>query len=130
VDEEKLFLIKKSYINGRGLFANKDFKKGDLVIPWNKESKYLSKDDAIKLAEDSKKYVAIYKGKYLLIASPERYLNHSCNPNVETKEDGAEYAIKKINKGEELTGDYTKIRPLVGFTCNCKSKNCKKIIGQ
>jgi len=119
--------IKESKLSGQGLFARKDFKAGKMVLDWNPDSRYLSKEEAYNLTDDQKHFVAFYKGKYLLIGEPERHMNHSCDPNTETRE-GLDFALRNIQRGEEITGDYTKIRPLLSFMCNCGSTNCQKII--
>ncbi|PIP76091.1 hypothetical protein CO134_00330 [Candidatus Kuenenbacteria bacterium CG_4_9_14_3_um_filter_39_14] len=58
---------------------------------------------------------------------PERYINHSCNPNTEVI-DNCDMAIRDIKKGEEITSDYSKDNAVIHFRCNCGSKNCKKSI--
>ena len=40
-------IIKKSRIQGKGVFANKDFKKGEIVLRWN--PKKITKEEADKL---------------------------------------------------------------------------------
>jgi SET domain-containing protein len=119
--------VVQSKIQGRGLFAQKDFKKGEMVLDWNEKNKYLSKEEVQELSDDEKRYVALHDGKYLFIAEPERHMNHSCDPNTETK-DGLDFALRDIKKGEEITGDYDKEGTLIGFSCNCRSDNCRKFI--
>jgi len=55
---------------------------------------------------------------------PERYINHSCDSNTVPK-NNCDVAISKIEKGEEITSDYSKIESLDDFKCKCESKNCK-----
>jgi SET domain-containing protein len=120
-------IVDISKLQGKGLFALKDFKKGEIVLNWNSDNKYLSKDEVENLPDDQKRYIAVHNGRYLLIAEPERYMNHSCDPNTQNKI-GIDYALKDISKGEEITGDYENEGTLVGFACNCGSKNCRKVI--
>ena len=40
---ENLVNISESQVQGNGLFAEKDFKKGDLVLDWNPKNKYLKR---------------------------------------------------------------------------------------
>lgn len=64
--------------------------------------------------------------------APEKHINHSCDPNsyVKTVRGIRKlFAIRTINKGEEITYDYA----INGYydsraKCSCKSKNCRKII--
>ncbi|MBN2834563.1 MAG: SET domain-containing protein-lysine N-methyltransferase [Candidatus Delongbacteria bacterium] len=79
------------------------------------------------------------KETYVLEETPASYLNHSCDPNCyfnflsETIYEVR--AFREIEKGEELTHDYT-ASTLDQFNdnefwkmkCNCNSKNCRKII--
>ena len=119
--------VRDSGQKGRGLFATQDFKKGDLVLGWNDNNKYLSESEVEQLSEEEKRYVAIYNNKYLLIADPERYMNHSCDPNTKT-ENGLDYALRDIKEGEEITGDYELEGSLLGFECKCGSENCRKVV--
>ena len=94
---------------------------------WNDNNRYLSGFETGTLSDDNKRYIAIHNGKYLLIAEPERYMNHSCDPNTKT-ENGFDYALRDINEGEEITGDYNLEGSLVGFECKCGSDICRKVI--
>ena len=123
----KQVLIGNSKIEGEGLFAQKDFKEGEIVLDWNPNNKYLSREELQSLSDNLKRYVAIYNDKYLLIAEPERYMNHSCNPNTTSKE-GIDYALKDIKVREEITGDYENEGTLAGFECKCGSENCRKSV--
>src|SRR3989344_1712303 len=117
--------VEPSNTQGQGLFAQRDFKKGEMVLDWNPENRYLSEQEVHNLFDDEKRYIALYQGQYLLIAEPERHMNHSCDPNTETK-NGLDLALRDIKKGEEITGDYEKEGTLIGFVCNCRSNNCRK----
>ena len=94
----------------------------------NDKNQYLSEEDVKNLSSALKPYIAIFHNKYLLIAEPERYMNHSCNPNTETADDGTDYALHDIKVGEELTGSYTRVGALVGFKCKCDKDGCEKTI--
>jgi uncharacterized protein len=120
--------LEESSLQGRGLFAMRDFKRGDMVLGWNEENRYVSELNIRTLPEDLKKYVSLYQGKYLLIAEPERFMNHSCDPNTQTDEKGIDIALRDISAGEEITGDYNKFPALVGFVCSCNAVNCKKTV--
>ena len=122
----KNIIVKKSKIHGKGVFANRDFKKGEIVIKYN--LKKLSKEEYNNLPESEKHFVSKENGDYLLFLSPERYVNHSCNPNTSPVND-CDVAIKEIKKGEEIAGDYSKENiPNLNMKCSCNHKNCKKLI--
>lgn len=121
----KNIIVKKSKINKKGVFAVRDFKKGEIVLKWT--PKFLGKFEVEKLKNDQKHY--IYKDgkdKYLLMQSPEKFVNHSCEANTQVK-NHCDIAIRDIKKGEEITSDYGK-GSLVSFECQCGSKNCRSVI--
>jgi len=67
-----------------------------------------------------------------LMQPPERYINHSCDPNSYVKTvQGVRtlLAMRQIKKGAEITYDYA----INGYyetsnPCNCGAKNCRKIL--
>ena len=88
----------------------------------------LTKQEVGQLSESEKHYVSNYKpGEFLLQQEPERYANHSCDPNTKV-EDNADVAIKDIKKGEEITSDYSVANIQKHFACNCGSKKCRGYI--
>ena len=105
--------ISKSSINNLGLFAGKDYKKGDVIIknlfPNKTDNKILFNN--IRTI-DFEKFI-IKEGKYINHCSMEY------NSDVTTK-DKKIYkviAIKDIYKGEEITSNYDKIHmsyPFIG----------------
>jgi len=67
------------------------------------------------------------------VQEPERYTNHSCDPNifVEVDDDGARYftARRDIRAGEEITCDYSIDNSGdVWWHCDCGSARCRKTI--
>ncbi|MFH1523177.1 MAG: SET domain-containing protein [Patescibacteria group bacterium] len=123
----KDIIVKKSKTNKKGIFAARNFKKGEVVLKW-KSNQTLTKEQVDKLPEPEKHYVSSYTpGEYLLQQEPDRYVNHSCDPNTEVK-DNCDVAIRDVKKGEEITSDYLKDNLQMHFKCNCGSKNCKKYI--
>lgn len=77
--------IGASKLHGNGLFAARDFKNGEIVLGWNPNNRYLSEEEVRVLSDYQKRFIAIHNEKYLLIAEPERYMNHSCYPNTQSK---------------------------------------------
>ena len=117
-------VVKKSKIHGLGVFAARDIKKGEVVLKWD-ISHQLKKSDVGKLTSKQKGYVSYMNKKYVLMQSPAKYVNHSCDPNTHPK-NHCDVAIRDIKKGEEVTSDYSK--ESVGGTslnCKCGSKKCK-----
>lgn len=121
-------IVKKSGIDKKGSFAARNFKKEEVVIKW-KSPKKLTQAEVDHLPDSEKYYVSSYRpGEYILQQIPDRYVNHSCDPN--TKVQGySDVAIKDIKKDQEITSDYgTDNIQLHHFECHCGSKNCRKFI--
>jgi SET domain-containing protein len=120
-------IVKNSKIHGKGVYAAKDFKKGEIVLRWDLSNK-LTKEQVEKLSKEDKKYVAYFNNEYILMQPPARYVNHSCDSNTYSK-DFCDVAKRDIKNGEEITGDYSENEsPGFKMKCNCRSKNCKEIV--
>jgi len=111
-------IIKRSRIQGKGVFARRDIKKGELIIDHPKCSKQISLKEFEKISNFQKKFVSILKGKYILFYSPARYVNHSCAANTKVSRKG-DVALRNIKKGEEITANYSFELPNIGFKCKC-----------
>ena len=120
-------IVKKSKIHGRGAFANRDFKKGEVVIKYTLKS--LTEEEFKSLPKSEKHFTAKRsEGGYWLYSSPERYVNHSCEPNTSPL-NRCDVAIKDIRNGEEITTDYRKDNVhSLNMVCKCGSKICRKVI--
>ncbi|MDP2933242.1 MAG: SET domain-containing protein-lysine N-methyltransferase [bacterium] len=119
-------IVKRSRIQGKGIFAARDFEKGEVVLKW--KPKILNKPELVKLSEREKHFIyKAGKNKYFLEQPPERYVNHSCDANTSVK-NLCDVAIRNIRKGEEMTSYYKKESLPVGFVCKCGSKKCKRIL--
>lgn len=105
------YIVRKSSA-GLGLFATKEFKRGDFIIEYTGE--LISDDEA-----------DVRGGKYLFVLNKRlvidgkkrenisRYINHACKPNAEAETDEDEkkiriFARRKILPGDEITYDYGK----------------------
>ena len=120
-------IVKKSKIEGLGVFASHNFKKGEIVLNWNTAQK-LTKEELIKLPKKEKAYIMYINGKYILPQYPERYVNHSCDANTYI-DNSCNVAKKDIKKDEEITEDYVEDgEPGFKMKCNCRNKDCRGII--
>ena len=130
----KLYKIKKSNIDNRGLYASQDIKNDTKIIEYKgkvvtkkkvEEDSKFDNDKAIYLFNLNKRYDLDGDFKY----NTARLINHSCNPNCEVAGVGLKvwvYAIRDIKKGEELSYDYGfgYDEYYKDFPCRCGSKNC------
>ena len=130
----KLYRIKKSNIDNKGLYAATNIKKDIKIIEYKgriitvKETEINPKfdnDKAIYLFNLNKKYDLDGDFKY----NTARLINHSCDPNCEVDGTGLKlwiYSIKDIKKNEELTYDYgfSFDKDYKDFPCRCGAKKC------
>ena len=120
-------IVQKSKIHGKGVFAGRNFRKGETAMEWD-TTIVLIKTDALKVPSNKRKYLVYSNGMFILVQYPEKYLNHSCIPNTIEK-NYCDVALGNIRKGEELTTDYSAdAPPHIKMKCFCKNRNCKKII--
>lgn len=125
-------LVKRS-LAGLGLFANKQYKKGDEIIEYVGET--ITTDEGNRRGG---KYLFELNDKWMIDGKARsniaRYINHSCGPNAspELSEDETQvkiFAKKKITCGEEITINYGPayfkmvIKPM---GCRCAKCTTKK----
>ena len=106
----KDIIVKKSKIGqfDKGVFANRDFKKGEIVVRY-KNLKPLIKEEFKNLSQNEKRFTHKHWGKIYLYPSPARYVNHSPKPNtVQNLKERYDIALRDLKKGEEITTDFTK----------------------
>jgi hypothetical protein len=126
-------IVKESSINGLGVFTSEGIAKGELILAID-DSRIVAPEFPLDQSkgelEDHCDYLA--HGKVVLMQFPERYINHSCDPNTFVKTIlGIRYvfALRQISVEEEITYDYC----INGFgdtlwQCNCGSARCRKNI--
>lgn len=122
--------LRKSPIQGMGLFAGENIERGELLVVWKglyvnkkraREYQKLGKlvmqwDDDLFSVEDS--------------GSDDAYfINHSCDSNMWMRDAYSLISRKTINKGEELTADYALWEAdenyISRWNCKCGSKYCR-----
>ena len=130
----KLYEIKASKIDKKGLYAKKNITPGTRII------QYIGKLITKKQTENNNKfdnekdiYLFNVNNRYDLDGdfkwNTARLVNHSCDPNCEVEGKGLEIwitAIKFIKKGEELSYDYGfgYDQDYKQFPCKCGTKKC------
>lgn len=97
----------KQFPDGKGVFADRDFKKGEVVIQYHLKS--ITQDELEALPELEQGFTHTHRSQLYLYPEPERYVNHSNNPNTfQDFESQQDIALRDIKKGEEVTTDATK----------------------
>ena len=130
----KLYKIKKSNIDNRGIYASQNIKKGKIIIYY--KGKIITKKETEKNPKyDNGKAIYLFNlnSRYDLDGDFEyndaRLINHTCNPNCEVAGKGLKlwiFALRDIEKGEELSYDYGFgfDEDFKQFPCKCRAKNC------
>ncbi len=124
----KKIRIAQSSIQGRGLFADEDIKKGERI-------QYIAgkKVRVRKLTNEDRERMSNWygMGRYTWIdpgETPFRFLNHSCEPNAAVAGKKTLVALENIRAGTEITIDYsmTDADPHWSLQCACKAPSCRK----
>ena len=125
--------VRQSPIHEIGTFARKKIAKGETV---------LVAGGVIVPVKDWRKYESVL-GNFGVQISDDFFIrptsreelektgtiNHSCNPNLGLSNGLTLITIKNISEGEELATDYAFYeKAFASFKCNCKSKDCRKVI--
>lgn len=112
---------------GIGVFAEKPFKKGDLVVRGKPEG---------VVGERTDYSFQVGVNVHVQLDEPARLINHSCEPNLgvrNNKHGGYDFiVVRDIDVGEELTWDYSMtefVSIAIKDECLCQSNNCRKKIG-
>lgn len=113
--------IKKSPIAGRGLFATRAIARGSVVLVWH--PKILSQAEAKALRDDEQNFLIPEGNHVLWMQPPERYMNHSCQPNTHAI-GHSDIALRDIQPGEEITSHYID-QETENFECRCGRANCR-----
>lgn len=113
---------------GKGVFAEQVIQPGELVIKYDGKEQWIW-----DIPKELWQYTfQVDYDRYIL---PERgsfgwYLNHSCTPNCVITGRTRIIALSRIERGQELTIDYSTNVGWDGFAmeCKCGSKGCRGVI--
>ena len=119
--------IRESEGRGLGVFALSPIATGERIRVINIERE-VTKQQPLG-PKDNPDHAFLSDGKLLLVGKPDRYLNHSCNPNAYVWYRGKDIdliARREISDGEEITVDYL-INNSGGdsWECKCGSTRCR-----
>ncbi|HEY1894869.1 MAG TPA: SET domain-containing protein-lysine N-methyltransferase [Terracidiphilus sp.] len=123
-------IVKTSEINGLGVFAARAFAAGDVVLTID-DSFEVSADHPVP---DGEEHHCDYleRGRVVWMGIPERYINHSCDPNVYVLTlSGVRRVLarRNIEAGDEIAYDYcVNGYGDVVWTCHCGAARCRQTI--
>jgi len=129
----KKLIVKDTHKYGKGVFAGKDIKKGEIIHVL--DGKKLDLNDVVEIINSGKENLddifQIGRRTYIDLDELSRTFNHSCDPNGGIRKTSEMFAMRDIKKGEQLTYDYSlTIMPTDWeMKCKCGSKNCRKVLG-
>lgn len=114
-------------VKGRGVFATRDFQKGETVVVGKREG---------IVPERTVYSLQMEQDLHVQFDVPSRLINHSCGPNTGVRNNqygGYDFvALEDIRQGDEITFDYetTEYISIAVPSCLCGSLACRgRIIG-
>lgn len=118
-----------STIEGLGMFAAQAFRAGVRVREVNVVREITSAHPLRPDLDERADHCDYPDGRVVLIGPPDRYLNHSCDPNAYVLYEAGRCFIiarRDITSGEEVTCDYS-LNVTGGDTwpCNCGAARCR-----
>eukprot|EP00180_Rhodochaete_pulchella_P002414 Plantae.Rhodophyta-Rhodochaete_pulchella.ctg36844.p2 GENE.Plantae.Rhodophyta-Rhodochaete_pulchella.ctg36844~~Plantae.Rhodophyta-Rhodochaete_pulchella.ctg36844.p2 ORF type:complete len:183 (-),score=28.85 Plantae.Rhodophyta-Rhodochaete_pulchella.ctg36844:138-632(-) len=135
--------IRRSGIEGWGLFATEDIEANELLIEYAGELIRPSLSDQRERFYESKgKGTYMFRIECGLIVDATmrgnwaRFINHSCDPNCFSQQvevGGGRQAIvivtkRRVLRGEEFSYDYQFPLEEKKIPCNCGADNCRKFL--
>jgi hypothetical protein len=120
--------VRPSRIEGLGIFSLRTFDVGDRIATI-RIVREITPDDPIREDRGERvEHCAYPDGRVVLIAFPERHVNHSCDPNsFEYFEGDTSYlvALRQVAANEEVTIDYNiNIADGTAWPCQCGAERC------
>src|SRR5712692_909743 len=117
-------VVKDAGNKGKGVFALRDFAKGEFVFRRRHGRVIANRDIPFLSGEDQRHLCELDWDTCAILLPPGCYLNHSCDPNA-MRSGVKVFAWRSIRPSEEITIDY-RLNAFGGqrSTCVCGSVNC------
>lgn len=137
-----LYVVKNSKVHGRGVFAARKIPADTRIVEYCGER--ISEKTADKRGSSDPEnpfhtfFFSLENGRMIdggVDGSDARWINHSCEPNCEAREEKGRvfiYSVRDIRRGEELNYDYglvlegrhtKKIKE--AYACRCGAPDCR-----
>ena|SRR5215467_335071 len=124
-------VIDKSPIERWGVFAIRSLRESEPVLAID-DSRLVNEYVPLQSGEEARHCDYLEAGRVVLMQPPERYINHSCNPNTYVKTvNGKRFVIarREIAAGEEITYDYSiNSSGDTIWLCRCGAARCRREI--
>jgi uncharacterized protein len=126
--------VRLSQIQGLGVFATRSFHGGERIRRVNVVREVTAETPIREELGERMDHCAYPDGKVVLYGSPDRHVNHSCDPNTyELFEEGSAYLVarREIAAGGEITCDYNiNIANGTAWPCQCGAIRCQgEVVG-
>jgi len=110
-DNEHAVVVKRSPIEGKGIFAKKNIPANELVMIIKGET--ITGKECERREEEENNVYIFWNGRYYIdtaMTKKIKYINHNCEPNCDVLERDRDslnlVSSREIKKGEEITIDY------------------------
>ncbi|HCP09049.1 MAG TPA: hypothetical protein DIT25_04620 [Candidatus Moranbacteria bacterium] len=124
--------LKETLKYGNGIFALENINKGNKIWVLSGEKMDVTEwANRVKYGKEAMNdSLQIGRRTYLDMDRISNTFNHSCSPNAGVRKTSELFALRNIEKGEEITYDYsTVIAPTIWeMRCKCGSNICRKKI--
>lgn len=122
-------------IEGKGLVATGLIHAGEVVSKLEPDQPHVLIAEVLRWSPEEQDALLHYgyqcsETEIVSEQGPEKYMNHSCDPNTWWADDKTMIARRDIQPGEELTYDYATTEITIPFEmhCRCGTPICRKII--
>lgn len=122
--------LKPSLIHGTGVFATATIRPGAVILEID-DSRVVDDQHPLReeMGENPDHRDWLPDGSAVLMQQPERYINHSCEPNAfvySVRRKRFVVALRNIAAGQEITYDYA-MNAVNGavWTCCCGGATCR-----
>lgn len=124
--------VKSSGIEGYGIFARRPIRAGERIREIS-VVREVTPDTPLRADLGERADHCDYPdGKVVLLGFPDRYVNHSCDPNAWMRYFGTRccfVARRDIHTGEEITCDYSiNLTGGSAWPCHCGAPRCRRTV--
>ncbi len=134
--------VRQSSVHGKGVYAVRPIRKGETVLEYKGEiitwRQALKRHPHDPSQPNHTFYFHLDDGHVIdakVSAAPAKWINHSCEPNLEARQDGRRVfldALRDIGPGEELFYDYRLVidgrktaKAKKEHACLCGARTCR-----